>query len=121
MTMTEVPREPRTAAHQVRADAVGIDQHYWRITASNGRTVARSAGSFTTTAEALDALEALAAATASRRIPGSVGHRPGGWGWTVTDPAGNPAAQSARSFDRHGSCVRSLERFRDVLAQLGDR
>ena len=64
------------------------------------------------------ARSALIANAALRPLTGSVGHRPGGWGWTAVDDRGRPVAHSPRIFERHGSCARSLQRFRSALVAL---
>jgi hypothetical protein len=119
MTMTDIPRGESRPAYPVRVMAVGEEEFIWRLTASNGRSMARSAATFPTTAAALSAFDAAVALASSRALSGSVGHRPGGWGWTVLDDNGRPLAHAPRTFERHGSCARSLQRFRAALAALG--
>lgn len=118
MTMIDVPSRRVPSSYPIRVDALGADEYAWRVTAANGRTIARSTASFATHDAARTALEDLIALAAAIELTASIGHRPGGWGWTLVDARSRPVARSPRTFERHGSCARSLHRFRTALDAL---
>ena len=111
------PRESRPL-FPVRVEPSGPDGFAWRLTAANGRSMARSADTFASPAAALAAFDDAVQLAATHPLPGTVGHRASGWGWTVLNDTGRPLAHSPRTFERHGSCARSLHRFRAALAEL---
>ena len=116
--MAEIARREPRPFYPVRVEASGPDGFAWRLTAANGRSMARSADTFANAADALAAFDDAVLLAARHPLPGTVGHRANGWGWTVLNDAGRPLAHSPRTFERHGSCARSLHRFRAALNAL---
>lgn len=104
--------------YPVRVDALPSAEFAWRVTAANGRALGRSAKRFATAADTLAALDALILRAGGQPLSATIGHRPGGWGWTLLDQHGEPIAYSPRTFERRGSCARSLDRFRSAITAL---
>ncbi|MFI8812900.1 MULTISPECIES: hypothetical protein [unclassified Streptomyces] len=92
----------------------------WRMIAQNGRVVAVSAHAFGAYGDCRRAFDELR--ESHRGQTGAVQHTPSGngWIWLLREADGRATAVSARAYERHSTCRAAYERFRALLAEMGD-
>lgn len=117
-----IPRRAGTNVVQITAQLApnGEAQHYWRVSAANGRVLGRSSTLFPDQRAAGANLRMISSLVASLTL--TVEHAAGpGWTWRLHNPRSqdlHTACCAARIFERQGSCRRAGQRMLLCLGEL---
>ncbi|MFJ6613190.1 hypothetical protein ACIQPT_23250 [Streptomyces sp. NPDC091289] len=103
-----------------RIDIDADGRYAWRMIAQNGRVVAVSAQAFPAYGDCRRAFDELRGNHHGQA--GGVQHTPSGsgWIWLLREADGRATAVSARAYERHSTCRAAYQRFRGLLAGIGD-